>query len=53
MMPRWLEAESDATKALELDPENMKGFYRRAIARREQGKFAGVREGTAHSMLHL
>jgi hypothetical protein len=42
---RWSLAESDATKALDVDPKNIKAFYRRAVARREQGNFAGAREG--------
>lgn len=42
---RWSEAEHDATKALEIQPDNHKAFYRRAVARRELGNFGGAREG--------
>jgi hypothetical protein len=41
----WSLAESDATKALEIDPKSIKVLYRRAITRREQRNFVGVWEG--------
>ena len=42
---RWSQAEQDATKTLELQPDNPKALYRRAVAKREQGNFEGAREG--------
>ncbi|KAI0319514.1 hypothetical protein OF83DRAFT_1109832 [Amylostereum chailletii] len=45
-LERWKEAEDDADTALGLSTEaKMKAYYRRNIARREQGKFHDARQG--------
>jgi Flp pilus assembly protein TadD len=36
---QYLLAEGDCSKALELEPENGKALYRRALARKGLGKF--------------
>jgi cytochrome c-type biogenesis protein CcmH/NrfG len=41
---RWSPAESEATKALDVDPKDITAVYRRAMARGEQGNYAGARE---------
>ncbi|KIM37692.1 hypothetical protein M413DRAFT_30635 [Hebeloma cylindrosporum] len=42
-LARWDEAEADATKSLELSPHNVKALGRRAVARRELGRWAAAR----------
>jgi len=43
-LERWSQAEDDATKALELNPKEVKAHYRRAVSRREQGNFSAAQE---------
>ena len=42
---RWDEAESDATKALDLCTRNLKALLRRGRARKELGKWDEARAG--------
>ena len=42
---RWDEAETDATKALDLCPRNLKALLRRCRARKELGKWDQARVG--------
>ncbi|KIM49935.1 hypothetical protein M413DRAFT_119347 [Hebeloma cylindrosporum] len=44
-LARWDEAETDATKALELSPHNVKALGRRAAARRQLGKWRAALNG--------
>jgi hypothetical protein len=46
---RWVEAEADATKSLELCPHNLKALFRRGKARKELGKCNQAREGKVSS----
>jgi len=43
-LERWQEAEHDATTALKLSPGDLKAYFRRCVARREQGDFLGARQ---------
>jgi hypothetical protein len=36
-LQKWKEAEDDCHQCIELEPKNIKAFYRRGIAKREQG----------------
>lgn len=36
----FVEAEADASKALDLDSKNVKAMFRRGVARESQGKIA-------------
>ena len=42
---RWHEAESDATTVLQLDPNNLKGLFRRGLARTELRQWTLARQG--------
>ena len=46
---RWDEAEADATKTLELCPQNLKALLRRGMARKELGKWNEARVGKGSS----
>jgi hypothetical protein len=46
-LQRWQEAEEDATTVLELSPVDTKAYYRRCLARREQGNLIGARQDIA------
>jgi tetratricopeptide (TPR) repeat protein len=48
---RWDEAEADATKALELSPQNLKALFRRGKARKELGKWDQARAGKDSSVV--
>ena len=48
---RWDEAESDATKALNLSPHNLKALFRRSRARKELGKWEEARSGKGSSVV--
>lgn len=53
MFSRWQEAEQDAAAALELSPRNIKAYFRRCIARREQDDFIGARQGEFRPIILL
>jgi hypothetical protein len=40
---RWSPAESEAIKALDVDPKDITAVYRTAMARREQGNYSGAK----------
>ena len=41
-LEKWQEAEKDATEALKRDPNNVKVWWRRAIARKSLGNYEGA-----------
>jgi Flp pilus assembly protein TadD len=42
---RFLEAEKDCTRGLQLQPKNVKALWRRGIALRELGRINEARKG--------
>jgi hypothetical protein len=44
LISKGVLAESEATKALDFEPKDITAVYLRAIARGEQGNYAGARE---------
>ncbi|KAK4704458.1 hypothetical protein P7C70_g1760, partial [Phenoliferia sp. Uapishka_3] len=43
-LERWADAEEDAAKTVNLTPGNTKALFRRAVARRMLGNYAGARD---------
>jgi hypothetical protein len=48
----WDEAEADTTKVLDLSPHNVKGLFRRGLARKELGKWGQVHKGKSPNSSH-
>lgn len=46
---RYLEAEQDCTRGLNLHPTNVKALWRRGIARRALGRVTEARNGKVES----
>lgn len=46
MYHRFLEAEKDCTRGIQLQPKNVKALWRRGIALRELGRINEARRGT-------
>ena len=42
---RWKEASIDCDGALNLDPKNIKAYWRRALAKQQLNNFKGAQEG--------
>jgi Flp pilus assembly protein TadD len=45
MWIRFLEAEKDCTRGIELQPKNVKALWRRGIALRELGRISEAKRG--------
>jgi hypothetical protein len=43
----WAQAEGDCVMGLSMEPKNVKGLWRRGIARRELGKLEEAKAGTS------